>query len=73
MDLVGHVQAADVPGRHEFGTGTHDWIEELAWLVATGYRGYVGIEAAPSSGSEMLYAQARSLLRQAMASAAAAK
>ena len=29
MDLVGHVQAADVPGRHEFGIGDQNWVEEL--------------------------------------------
>jgi hydroxypyruvate isomerase len=62
MDLIGHVQAADVPGRHEFGTGEHDWTEELRWLFAAGYRGYVGIEAEPLGPGGALYTSALALL-----------
>ncbi len=65
MDLVGHVQAADVPGRHEFGTGDQDWAEELAWLIRAGYEGYVGIEIVPAADSTGLYAGARSILTAA--------
>lgn len=60
--LIGHVQAADVPGRHEFGTGTIDWATELAWLHKAGYDGYVGIEATPLGDSSHVYAAARALL-----------
>lgn len=67
MDLVGHIQAADVPGRHEFGTGEQDWVAELAWLLGAGYQGYVGIEAVPKSDSSRLYLQARSILEAARA------
>jgi len=66
MDLVGHIQAADVPGRHEFGTGEHDWAEELRWLLTAGYDGYVGIEAEPLGPSTALHAGAVSLLHRAM-------
>lgn len=69
MDLVGHVQAADVPGRHEFGTGEQDWVAKLAWLLAAGYQGFVGIEAIPMSGSSLLHSQARSILEAARARA----
>lgn len=65
MDLVGHVQAADVPGRHEFGTGSQDWVDELAWLIRAGYEGYVGIEIVPAADSRDLYAGARSILTAA--------
>jgi hydroxypyruvate isomerase len=65
MHLVGHVQAADVPGRHEFGTGDQDWAEELAWLIRAGYQGYVGIEIAPAGDSGGLYAGAQSILSAA--------
>lgn len=65
MHLVGHVQAADVPGRHEFGTGDQDWAEELAWLIRAGYGGYVGIEIEPAADSVGLYAGARSILTAA--------
>ncbi|MGW7546416.1 TIM barrel protein [Streptomyces sp. NPDC054770] len=62
MPLIGHVQAADIPGRHEFGTGTIDWATELAWLQNAGYDGYVGIEATPLGDSSHVYATARALL-----------
>nr|WSY54144.1 TIM barrel protein [Streptomyces sp. NBC_00886] len=62
MPLIGHIQAADIPGRHEFGTGTIDWATELAWLQNAGYDGYVGIEATPLGDSSHLYAAARALL-----------
>jgi hydroxypyruvate isomerase len=65
MDLIGHVQAADVPGRHEFGTGNQDWAEELAWLIREGYEGYIGIEVLPAADSNDLYAGARSILAAA--------
>ena len=65
MDLVGHVQTADVPGRHEFGTGDQNWAEELAHLIRAGYDGYVGIEIEPMADSAGLYASARSILTAA--------
>lgn len=65
MDLVGHVQVADVPGRHEFGTGAQDWLGELAWLLAAGYQGFVGIEAIPKASSSQLYSQASLILQAA--------
>jgi hydroxypyruvate isomerase len=63
MRRVGHVQAADVPGRHEFGTGNQNWTEELAWLIGAGYEGYVGLEIVPAADSAGLYAGAQSVLR----------
>lgn len=63
MDLVGHIQAADIPGRHEFGTGEHDWVAELRWLLAAGYDGYVGIEAEPLGPSSALHSGALALLQ----------
>jgi hydroxypyruvate isomerase len=44
---IGHVQVADVPGRHEPGTGTADldgWVGQLRRL---GYPGWIGLEYAP--------------------------
>lgn len=47
-DRVAHVQLADVPDRHEPGTGTIDWAAAFAWLRDHGYHGPVGLEYIPS-------------------------
>lgn len=48
LPRVGHIQIADVPGRHEPGTGeiNYDWW--LRELDAMGYRGWVGCEYIPA-------------------------
>jgi hydroxypyruvate isomerase len=48
--LVGHVQIADVPGRHEPGTGKQPIAEFLRKLDAVGYSGSVGLEYKPLDG-----------------------
>jgi hydroxypyruvate isomerase len=51
-ELVEHVQIADVPGRHEPGTGQQPIPEFLADLDALGYEGAVGLEYRPSGSTE---------------------
>lgn len=51
-DLVGHVQYADAPGRHEPGTGELDLGELLGLLDDIGYRGWVAAEYQPSGSTE---------------------
>lgn len=53
MDLprVGHVQIADIPGRHEPGTGTLDFARAFRLLARGGYAGYVGLEYRPTGPS----------------------
>jgi len=46
--LIGHVQIADVPGRHEPGSGTVDWTQVIAILRARGYQGMIGLECLPT-------------------------
>jgi hydroxypyruvate isomerase len=48
IELVDHVQIADVPGRHEPGTGTIGWAGELSILHGLGYRGLLGLECRPT-------------------------
>jgi hydroxypyruvate isomerase len=45
---IAHVQLADVPGRHEPGTGDLDFPHLLAALDAAGYRGRTALEYVPT-------------------------
>jgi len=49
--LVGHVQVADAPGRHEPGSGSIDWHALFTALAAHGYEGAVGLEYLPSGST----------------------
>ena len=44
---IGHVQLADVPGRHQPGTGEINYPLVLAALDESGYEGHVGLEYVP--------------------------
>ncbi len=44
---IGYIHIADIPGRHEPGTGRVDWKEILRLLDARGYDGFVGFEYSP--------------------------
>ena len=50
--LIKYVHVADVPGRHETGTGRVDWMAVLGALRDSGYSGFVGFEFSPARGSE---------------------
>jgi hydroxypyruvate isomerase len=52
-DLIGHVQVADVPGRHEPGTGEIDYPRVAAALRRVGYAGRIGLEAYPETTSDV--------------------
>jgi hydroxypyruvate isomerase len=52
VGLVGHVHVADVPGRHEPGTGHIDWASTIGWLQSAGYEGLYGLEYMPSATTE---------------------
>jgi len=47
-DYVGHVHFADVPGRHEPGTGEINFETLFDALAAAGYDGFVGAELGPT-------------------------
>jgi hydroxypyruvate isomerase len=54
LDVIGHIQIADVPGRHEPGTGEIRFPYLLERIDAAGYTGWIGLEYFPSGGSDAL-------------------
>jgi hydroxypyruvate isomerase len=52
FERIRHVQIADVPGRHEPGTGTAPIRAFLERLDQLGYRGRVGLEYIPSTDTD---------------------
>ena len=49
IDKIGHFHVADVPGRHEPGTGELNYQNIFRRIDATGYKGFVGLEYRPSA------------------------
>ena len=47
MPVIGHMQLADVPGRHEPGTGEIGWEFVFRRIDELGYAGWIGCEYAP--------------------------
>jgi len=48
VDRIGHIHIADVPGRHEPGTGELNYTNIFDAIDEAGYDGYVGCEFAPT-------------------------
>ena len=46
-DLIGHIHVADVPGRHQPGTGEIHYGRVMKTLSDSGYAGYTGLEYRP--------------------------
>ena len=63
LDVIGHVHVADVPGRHEPGTGELNYANIFRALRAAGYDRYVGFEFEPTVSSEEAAAASLVLLR----------
>jgi len=49
---IAHFHVADVPGRHEPGTGEINYINIFRSIEKTGYNGYVGLEFKPLMSSK---------------------
>jgi hydroxypyruvate isomerase len=47
-DAIGYFHLADHPGRHEPGTGEINYTNVLAVIKRLGYKGYIGVEYAPT-------------------------
>jgi hydroxypyruvate isomerase len=48
LPLIAHMQLADVPGRHEPGTGEIGWEFVFRRIKELGYPGWIGCEYVPS-------------------------
>lgn len=64
LDVIGHVHVADVPGRHQPGTGEINYANVFKALREAGYSHYVGFEFAPTVPSEQAASETLALLRQ---------
>ena len=47
IGAIGHFHAADVPGRHDPGTGEINYLNVVDAIAKTGYDGYFGLEYSP--------------------------
>ena len=65
LDLIGHVHVADVPGRHEPGTGELNYANIIEALRQAGYDKYVGFEFDPKAPSDEAVATSLALLVEA--------
>lgn len=61
IEDIGYIHIADIPGRHEPGTGNVDWKGVLRRLRAAQYDGFVGFEYSPQGDSARSLRQIRSL------------
>ncbi|MCP8884767.1 TIM barrel protein [Devosia sp. XJ19-1] len=53
LPRIEHVQVADMPGRHEPGSGTVDFQGVFAAIGKSGYAGWVGAEYRPAGGTSV--------------------
>ena len=65
IDLIGHIHVADVPGRHEPGTGEINYANVLRAIDESGYGGYIGLEFVPQAGTDASLAAVQRLVDQA--------
>lgn len=61
LDLITHFHVADVPGRHEPGTGEINYANVFQRIDAAGYAGFVGLEFRPSGDHAAALAAVRTL------------
>ena len=62
LACIGHMQFADVPGRHEPGTGEIDFPKLFELVDKLGYRGWIGAEYAPTKTTAETLAWAKEYL-----------
>lgn len=63
LDAIGHIHVADVPGRHQPGTGEINFERVFGALDDAGYQGFVGMEFEPTVPSEQAAIEALKLVK----------
>jgi len=63
--LITHYQFADVPGRHEPGTGEINYINVVKAIAGTGYAGFLGLEYRPTLPIEATFQMLRRIIADA--------
>ncbi|MCX7598329.1 MAG: TIM barrel protein [Armatimonadetes bacterium] len=61
ISLVGHFHCADVPGRHEPGTGEINYANVFRVIAESDYQGYVGLEFVPTTTPEDALARVKKI------------
>ena len=61
IEKIAHFHVADVPGRHEPGSGELNYANIFRRIDATGYKGYVGLEFHPTGDHAAALAHVKSL------------
>lgn len=61
IEQIGHIQIADVPGRHQPGTGDFDWRRFFDQLEKLEYEGAVGLEYIPQGPTAESFATLKEL------------
>lgn len=61
LDQIGHIQIADVPGRHQPGTGDIDWKMFFDTLEKLEYQGAIGLEYIPDGRTEESFSKLKEL------------
>lgn len=62
IDLIGHFHVADVPGRHQPGTGELNYPNIFDAIAETPYTGHIGLEFKPQGDADPAIAAARELI-----------
>jgi len=62
IEWIGHFHSADVPGRHEFGTGEINYANIVRAIDGTDYDGVLGLEYKPTGDSAASLAQVKGIL-----------
>jgi hydroxypyruvate isomerase len=61
IDRIGHIHVADVPGRHEPGSGELNYANIFRAIQGAGYQGFIGLEYVPQTDPAQSLKQTLSL------------